>query len=94
VEPNAAAGLVESFERLEPSPRSVPAQSVLGYRGAWLCAPDGRCWCGFAGMAWVAGRQAHREALEDVRRDEAHAFERAILSTAPPGVLPASLSPR
>jgi hypothetical protein len=56
-----------------------PEQPPLGHRGVWLRAPDGREWS--AGGGVVVDRR-------DVRTDTEHAVERAILATAPKGVLP------
>lgn len=77
----AATQLVRRFDELEPWEGRVPSESRLGYRGAWLRSPDGRRWRAFAGVAW-------REGAADVRRDDERGFERSILASAPPGVLP------
>ena len=56
-----------------------PEAAVLGYRGSWLRAPDGREWRAGGGVVIRAG---------DICADPAGAIERAILETAPEGVLP------
>ena len=84
---DAAAVIVERLERLAPWPGGVPDVARLGYRGAWLAAPDGRRWFAFDGVAW-------REPPRDVRRDDGGVLERAILASAPPGVIPAEVPGR
>lgn len=71
--------IVRLVGALRPSETTTrPDQPGLGYRGAWLRAPDGREWHAAAGVV-VAG---------DVRIDADGAVERAILATAPDSVLP------
>lgn len=82
--PETAEALVERFNRLARHAGSPPDQSQLGYRGVRLCAPDGRHWLAFNGVAWL-------ERSLDVRRDEGRCFERAVLDSAPAGVLPNEL---
>lgn len=76
-----AAALVARFERLPAWGGPVPDVARLGYRGAWLRAPDGRRWIAFEGVAWPGPPG-------QARRDEGRALERAILATAPPGAIP------
>ncbi len=69
----------------EPMPR-------LGYRGCWLESPDGGRWIAhdraiafYAPRADRAPSHARGSGPTEVRRDEARAFERALLATAPAG---------
>ena len=83
-----ARAAVEIFRALPPSARVHPAGGGVGYRGCWLRAPDGRSWVAANGL--VAERApAHDEVREDAQR----AFERAILATAPDGVVPPGVKP-
>ena len=80
VSPSVAAACVEMFEHLDRTGATVPAQVRLGYRGAWLLAPDGRRWDAFEGVAWSG---------HDRRLDTTRAVERTLLESAPEGSLPA-----
>jgi hypothetical protein len=51
----------------------------LGYRGCRLVAPDGREWSAFQELVVHA---------VDARRDRQREFERLVIASAPPGVLP------
>lgn len=78
-----ARALVALWTGLPASDRVHPRGRTLGYRGCWLRAPDGTSWAAADGL--VGERAA---SADSVRRDDARAFERALLATAPPGVLP------
>lgn len=56
-----------------------PEEPPLGYRGVWLRAPDGREWSAGCGVVVDGG---------GARSDAERRVERAILATAPEGVLP------
>ena len=78
--------LMGLWERLEADPRKVqPAVPPLGYRGCSLTAPDGRCWHALGGRVTTGGSLARK-----ARRDPGRTFEKKLLATAPPGILPAS----
>ena len=79
VSPSTAAACVHAFEKLEHTRAAVPDQASLGYRGAWLLAPDSRRWDAFNGIAWSA---------QDRRGDPERAMERALLESAPDATLP------
>ena len=57
---------------------------ALGYRGVWLRAPDGREWRAGVGVVAIG---------DDNRSDVDRTIERAILATAPRGLLPAWSAP-
>lgn len=76
--------LIDRFNRLAVYAGDPPNPSRLGYRGVFLRAPDGRRWLAFNGVAWLESRS-------DIRRDESRRFERAVLDSAPAGVLPSQL---
>jgi len=78
-----ARAIVAIWATLPASERVHPRGRQLGYRGCWLRGPDGTSWAAADGL--VAERAA---AADSVRRDDSHAFERALLATAPPGILP------
>lgn len=88
VDATRARAAVDVFRELPPSARAHPAGGGLGYRGCWLRAPDGTTWVAANGLAAERG-PAH----DDVREDAARDFERAILGTAPDGVLPPGVTP-
>jgi hypothetical protein len=52
----------------------------LGYRGCRLEAPDGRVWTAFRELVSLGA---------DGRRDGGREFERALIASAPAGILPA-----
>lgn len=83
-----ARAAVAQFHALAPSARVHPAGGGVGYRGCWLRAPDGTSWVAANGLA--AERAPGRD---EVRDDADRAFERAILVTAPEGVLPPGVKP-
>jgi hypothetical protein len=67
-----------------PTDKPMPEPPPLGYRGAYMAAPDGRHWLVRSTIV----------ALEDDRRlDPERRLERKLLSTAPPGALPHALEP-
>lgn len=79
-----AAELAALWDRLGPideSSERVP--TALGYRGCRLRSPDGREW-----NAWMGVVVRHAAGRRDVRGDEQREFERALLATAPDGLLP------
>lgn len=88
VDPVRADAAIAVFRGLPPSARVHPAGGGVGYRGCWLRAPDGTSWVAASGLA--AERATGRDL---VREDAERAFERAILATAPDGILPPGLTP-
>ena len=81
-----ARTLLALWSSLPPSDRAHPGRGGVGYRGCWLRAPDGSSWVVADGLA--AERSS---ASSQVRRDAQRAFERALLETAPEGLLPDDL---
>jgi len=82
-----ASALLALWERLPVLDRWPAPSAILGYRGCWLQAPQGQRWLAYDGVVvnedrTVTGAVAHG------RRDAQRQFERAVLSTAPPGLLP------
>src|SRR5262245_21749479 len=76
--PDALADdLTALWVTLEPWQGPPPEAPQLGYRGVHLT--DSVLYEAYGGCVTCAG---------DARRDEERAFERAILASAPPGVLP------
>jgi hypothetical protein len=67
------------WRRLSPSAGALPVAPALGYRGCSVdCGPRG-IWISFAGV--VSHGKEHRA-------DPGHQFERAVLNSAPKGVIP------
>lgn len=56
-----------------------PHPPPLGYHGCTLTSPDGRVWTAFRELVTQA---------TDSRRDSEREFERSLIASAPPGVLP------
>lgn len=77
---DAADALTTALEGLPELAEGEQAPSRLGYRGAWLRTDDGSRVVVFNGLVTTPGGR--------FRADPDRAFERAILDTAPPGVLP------
>jgi hypothetical protein len=66
------------WRALEPTESPMPEAPPLGYRGAFLIAPDGRRWC-FRETVAVLGAER--------RSDPGRRLEREVLATAPAGVV-------
>jgi hypothetical protein len=88
VPPDVAHELKGIWESLpvSKSPALATSAPPLGYRGCFLRHPDGTEWSAFAGV--VTCRSKTRA---ESRRDIGREFERAVLATAPTGVLPSDL---
>jgi hypothetical protein len=67
------------WNELPPWSGDRPRLPPLGYRGCRLVAPDGREWTAFQELVVHA---------VDARRDRQREFERLVIASAPPGVLP------
>jgi hypothetical protein len=67
------------WEGLAPWSGDPPHPPPLGYRGFTLTAPDGRVWTAFRELVTLAS---------DRRRDGERQFERSLIASAPPGILP------
>ena len=92
VDPDTARHLIAPLDQLPSVSRWPALRSVLGYRGVWLRSSDQHRWIAYDGVVvdeGVTGR-AH---MASTRRDDARVFERAVLATAPPGLLPSSAAP-
>lgn len=81
--------LLAAWDRLSPGRGPAAELPPLGYRGCALRAPDGRVWLAAAATVTLC-RPGQAAADEVVRDDPGHAFERRLLGTAPPGLLPGS----
>jgi hypothetical protein len=80
VQADAAAALAATVKGLPELVGASPAPSRLGYRGAWVRMYDGGRVVAFNGtLTMPDGR---------FRADPDRAFERSVLDSAPPGVLP------
>lgn len=83
--PAAAARLVAAWQALAPLDGSPPPPPpALGYRG---CSADdaatGRHWSAYGGLVTCA---------EEARSDPARTFERLVIASAPPDVLPPNIA--
>ncbi len=75
--------LLQLWGAMPPSSKGEVSTSRLGYRGVFLRAPDGREWKAFDGTTTVSGTD-----VRDVRIDLTRQFEKALLASAPTGLLP------
>ena len=78
VPPNIGEALLAIWDLL-PTVDAPPEPPALGYRGAFVRDPHGQMWTAYHGVVTLAGK---------TRRDDEHRFERAVLASAPPGMLP------
>jgi len=86
VSASEAAALEEIWDQLSPSGRELPTPPALGYRGASLDCQPHEQWLAYGGVVThVTGR------AKEHRIDEQRRFERALLNTAPRGLLPLGL---
>src|SRR5215203_1307308 len=82
--PKSAATEVHAlWAALDPWSGAPSAAPPLGYRGCILRAPDGREWMAFGGAVTLTTPEE-----VDVRSDPERAFERRLLDSAPPNLLP------
>ena len=77
------ASLIRLWTRLGPTRERQPTAPSLGYRGAELACPSGERWFAYGGVASLTVNR-----IEELRADPKRAFERAILETAPRGMVP------
>lgn len=78
-----AKRLVELWDGMPPASQMLSSASRLGYRGVFLRGPGGREWMAFNGDASL-----NSPAGVEVRTDPANKFEKALLASAPKGLLP------
>src|SRR3982074_105884 len=71
--------LEQLWSGLPPWSGERPRPPDLGYRGCTLTAPDGRVWAAFREVVTLAN---------DSRHDSEREFERTLIASAPPGILP------
>lgn len=83
---DTAERLLAVWEALSPWPGPLPKAPPLGYRGCFLRNGEGRTWRAFGGAVTFAN-----EARSEPRRDDDRSFERALLETAPPDLVPERL---
>jgi hypothetical protein len=92
VDPDTARQLIAALDHLPAISRWPAQRPVLGYRGVWLRAPDQRRWLAYDGFVIHEGTTG-TERMTSARRDDARVFERALLATPPPGLLPSGTAP-
>ena len=79
-----AEQLIALRDRLSPRREAPATRSVLGYRGCWLERSGGPRLVAHNGVVVTEMSGAS----PSVRDDSERAFERALLATAPPDLLP------
>jgi hypothetical protein len=67
-------------------------RSLLGYRGVVVRSPEGGFWLGYDGIV-VRHERAGPSRGARAWDDSGRTFERAVLKTAPAGLLPAGTGP-
>ena len=77
-----AASLAEIWSRLLPHTGPVARPPALGYRGCCISGAGGE-WSAYGGVVTHTEAERH-EARSDAERE----FERAVLASAPSGLLP------
>ena len=75
--------LQQLWDAMPPEPKPGPSPTGLGYRGAFLRGPGDREWIAFQGVVSL-----RTPAAIEVRSDAASEFEKALLASAPAGLLP------
>ena len=82
---DVAKDVVAIWDTLVPTDEAVPSPPALGYRGCFVRDRAGRTWTAFHQLVTLSA-----EGSSETRRDDERRFERAVLASAPAGVLPAS----
>lgn len=77
------------WESLESCSGTLPQAPALGYRGCVLRYIPDCSWHVCLGVV-----VCERDRVKELRKDSRREFEKLLLSTAPPGVLPPSFLPR
>lgn len=83
-----ASELVRSWHTLPIAAQAPQVADRLGYRGCALHSPDGREWWAQDGL--ILSRHPRQE--NQTRIDKTHAWERKLIGTAPPGLLPPGIA--
>ncbi len=78
-----ARRILAYWESLAVSQQEVPQPTGLGYRGSTLRAPDGRMWFVYREVVALLA-----DGPPEVRSDKDREFERRLLDSAPPDLLP------
>lgn len=81
--------LQQLYEAMESYEEPAPSAPPLGYRGAFLRDDAGHEWSAYHGVVTLT-EPNHTEA----RRDSGRQFERAIIDSAPQGLIPPPLLAR
>lgn len=81
------------WDQLPAAPSAAPSTPPpLGYRGVTLRDPAGRTWTASSGTVTLRDPADAPSASPQTRRDDARSFEKLLLDSAPPGILPAGLN--
>ncbi len=85
VPPSVVDELERVWSSLESTAQPLPTAPPLGYRGCFLREEGHRVWFAYGGVVRLeAGRSEWRE-------DNERRFEKTLLASAPPGLLPSGL---
>lgn len=82
--------LTALWRALAPAAQPSVPRAVLGYRGCWISDPHG---ARIVACEGIVVHEAHGGRAAEARVDDGRRFERAVLATAPPGVLPPGTTP-
>jgi hypothetical protein len=83
VSPSVVRKLQKLWKAMPPVPQLEPSPTGLGYRGTFLRGPRDRKWIAFKGIVSLKTPSGI-----EVRSDDAREFEKALLASAPAGLLP------
>jgi hypothetical protein len=86
VTPTFARTLVHLWTELPATGDAMPDAPPLGYRGCFLRSPGGGEWRAYRGVV-----EGPSDAGREVRLDRERAFERLLVGSAPPRLLPTDL---
>jgi hypothetical protein len=75
--------LQQVWDSMPQEPQPEPSAAGLGYRGAFLHGPHDREWIAFKGIVSLKTPTG-----AEVRIDKSREFEKALLASAPAGLLP------
>jgi hypothetical protein len=88
VDASVGRQLEKIWSTLEATGEPLPQTSALGYQGCRLRHIGGGCWLAFQGRV-----ERESGGIKETRVDSRREFEKLLLSTAPPGLVPASFLP-
>lgn len=83
---NVAAELLNHWQQLPPLTKKPTPPARLGYRGCLLFSSAGEEWNAFEGAVI-----RKTEGSSEVRYDQERIFEKMLINSAPPGMIPVGI---